>query len=207
MQNENLKPAPASTSTTWLASLDQPIKHPPHIQEFLERNRRDLLCAPLVFKPEEISGRLLDTKAGPGLRINLQNTELDKRYKNPRPPIAVEATLAEWQAEFRLTPRLLLKLRPFLQQQAPALLANAPTFEELGSPYVPEPHGNGYCLVADVLYSCAIKTDGSFELEEGGAAINWYQVYDRSDEENDELRPVVQAMGGEWATIAANFCR
>lgn len=203
MPHDIFKPSLAS----YLSTLGKPIKHPPHILEFMERNRRELLHSPLIFKPEEISGRLFEAKAGPSLRVNLQNTERDKKFKTPRPPLTVEGTLAEWQAEFKAVPRLLLKLRPLLQKEAPDLLANAPTFEELGSPYVPAPYGNGYCIVADVLYSCAIKTDGSFDMEEGGEAINWYQVYDRSDEDNDELRPVVQAMGGDFATIAANFCR
>lgn len=119
MQNENLKPALAS----YLATLSQPIQHPPHIAEFLERNRRDLLCSALLFKPEEISGRLIDTKQGPGMRVCLQDTERDKRYKSPRAPLTVEGTLAEWQAEFELTPRLLLKLTPLLQKIAPQLLA------------------------------------------------------------------------------------
>jgi hypothetical protein len=118
MQPENLKPAPASI----MQAMSQPMQYSPAMQQLLENNRRALLCGPLLSKPEEISGYLVDTKDGPGLRVNLQNHELDKKYKNPRPPVSVLATLAEWQAEFKLTPRLLLKLTPLLQQVALALL-------------------------------------------------------------------------------------
>jgi hypothetical protein len=119
MPNENLPPAQAS----YLVPLMQPLAYPADVQHSIEQNRRALLYAPLAFQAEEISGYLLDTPQGPKLRLNLQSAELDPSYKSPRRPVSVLATLAEWQAEFVLTPRLREKLAPLLLVIAPALLA------------------------------------------------------------------------------------
>lgn len=110
------------TLSNYLSTLDQPIQHPPHVQEALERNRRFLLCSPLLSKPHEISGWVREGKDGPQLQVSMRDEELDRKYKNPRAPVIVTASFAEWRAEFALTPRLLVKLTPLLQNVAPALL-------------------------------------------------------------------------------------
>jgi hypothetical protein len=119
MLPENFPPALASCP----APRSRSIAYPRHMQQIIEQTRRALLYAALAFKAEEISGCVVESLQGPKLRLNLQYTELDRSYKSPRRPVSVLATLVEWQAEFRLTPALLEKLTPLLQEIAPALLA------------------------------------------------------------------------------------
>ena len=73
----------------------------------------------------------------------------------------------------------------------------------------PFPLGNGYCLVNEVLYSCPINQDGSFERSPAadGPGFDWGQVYEMSEAENRALEPVIRALGGEYDRVAANFCR
>jgi hypothetical protein len=70
-----------------------------------------------------------------------------------------------------------------------------------------KPLGNKYRLVDNVLYTCAVNADGSLEKEPCGKVNNWCQVYDMGEEENEALREVVEALGGNFETVAANFCQ
>lgn len=124
------KNIPNPSRTSFWASLDKPIQHPPHVQEALERNRRFLLCSPLLSKPHEINGWVIEGKDGPQLQLSLRDEELDRKFKSPRAPVTVTASFAEWRAEFALTPRLLAKLTPLLQKVAPALLLPAEQLEK-----------------------------------------------------------------------------
>lgn len=90
-------------------------------------------------------------------------------------------------------------------------------FEQIGSPGTPGilliarpfPLGNGYCLVDGVLYTCPVNEDGSFELSpwEGDTGFAWSQVYDTGEEENRKLEPVIRALGSDYDSVAARFCR
>jgi hypothetical protein len=93
------------------------------MQALLEENRRVLLFSPMLSKPDEITGYLVESKDGPQLRLSIRNDEVDRKFKTPRPPITIEATFTEWREAFARTPRLLAKLTPMLRQVAPALLA------------------------------------------------------------------------------------
>jgi hypothetical protein len=52
----------------------------------LERIRRTLLCATLLLKPKKISDVLPSSQSDSQLRVILQNTELDRKCRTPRPP-------------------------------------------------------------------------------------------------------------------------
>lgn len=90
-------------------------------------------------------------------------------------------------------------------------------FEQLGSPGTPGilliarpfPLGNGYCIVEGMLYTCPVNADGSFEPSpwEGDSGFDWAQVYDMGEEENRALESVIRALGGDYASVAANFCK
>ena len=107
----------------YLRTLDQPLQHSPELQQALERNRRSLLCSPLLFQPHEISGWVKTTAQGHELWLSLRNEAEDRKRKCPRPPLNIQGTFAEWRSQFKETPRLLLKLTPLLQRLAPELLA------------------------------------------------------------------------------------
>lgn len=99
-------------------------------------------------------------------------------------------------------------------EPTPTTAPDLRSFEEIGSPGTPGilliarpfPLGNGYCIVENTLFTCPVNLDGSFEMEEGTDSINWAQVYDMGDESNEELRPIIKALGCDFGTIAANFC-
>jgi hypothetical protein len=74
--------------------------------------------------------------------------------------------------------------------------------------------GGAFCIVEGTLYNAPMKSDGSIEQDEEGympteigdvQSFNWLEVVSMSDEENEELRPVITALGHDYEAIVNNM--